>query len=524
MLRPYPFAQGCEVKQGIVYLIGAGPGDPGLITVKGLECLRRADVVVYDYLANPVFLDEASPEAERIYVGKKKGCHHQSQEGINRVLEEKALAGKIVARLKGGDPYVFGRGGEEALHLHRAGIPFEVVPGVTAGFAAAAYAGIPLTHRDYTTSLGLVTGHEDPAKKMSSLDWEKLATGVGTLVFYMGMANLPLITEKLIAHGRSPATPVAIIRWATTPRQETLVATLGDVVEKVVESGIKPPAVIVVGEVVGLREELRWFDNRPLFGKRVMVTRTAEQARQFVALLAAQGAEAVCCPTIATAAPESWTEIDAAIAALDRTDFLILTSTNAVDAFFDRLAEVGADVRSLAGVKIVAVGPKTAGAIRARGIAPDLVPEEYRAEGVVALLKEQGIAGRRVLYPRASLARDLIPAELAAAGAEISAPVAYRTVAPSGGGKRIRDLLTAGEIDAVTFTSSSTVDNFVDLVGPAAVDLLRKVDVVSIGPLTTRTAERLGLTVAVQPATYTLEGMLEAMLEYYGQGRQWQKP
>jgi uroporphyrinogen III methyltransferase/synthase len=255
-----------------------------------------------------------------------------------------------------------------------------------------------------------------------------------------------------------------------------------------------------------------------------MVTRTAEQARQFVTLLTAQGAEAVCCPTIATAAPESWTEIDAAIAALDRTDFLILTSTNAVDAFFDRLAEVGADVRSLAGVKIVAVGPKTAGAIRARGIAPDLVPEEYRAEGVVALLKEQGIAGRRVLYPRASLARDLIPAELAAAGAEISAPVAYRTVAPSGGGKRIRDLLTAGEIDAVTFTSSSTVDNFVDLVGPAAVDLLRKVDVVSIGPLTTRTAERLGLTVAVQPATYTLEGMLEAMLEYYGQGRQWQKP
>ena len=503
------------MKQGIVYLIGAGPGDPGLITVKGLECLRRADVVVYDYLANPVFLDEAPPDAERIYVGKKKGCHHQPQDRINELLEEKAREGKVVARLKGGDPYVFGRGGEEAIHLHHAGIPFEVVPGVTAGFAAAAYAGIPLTHRDYTTSLGLVTGHEDPAKKMSTLDWEKLATGVGTLVFYMGMANLPLIAEKLIAHGRPAATPVAVIRWATTPRQQTLVATLGDVVAKVSESGIKPPAVIVVGDVVELREELRWFDNRPLFGKRIMVTRTQEQAREFIALLAAQGAEAVCCPTIATAAPKSWDELDAAIADLDRTDFLILTSTNAVDAFFSRLAEKGADVRSLSGVQIVAVGPKTAGAIRARGVSPDLVPEDYRAEGVVALLKEQEIAGKRILYPRTNLARDLIPAELAAVGAEIAAPVAYRTVAPAGGGERIRELLTTGEIDAVTFTSSSTVENFVEMVGPDAAGLLKKVDVVTIGPLTTRTAELLGLKVAVQPPTYTLEGMLEAMAEHY---------
>jgi uroporphyrinogen III methyltransferase/synthase len=518
------------LKTGIVYLIGAGPGDPGLITVKGLECLRRADVVVYDYLANPAFLNEAPPEAERIYVGKKKGFHHQPQDHINALLEEKARAGLIVARLKGGDPYVFGRGGEEALHLHNAGIPFEVVPGVTAGFAAAAYAGIPLTHRDYTTSLGLVTGHEDPAKKMSSLDWEKLATGVGTLVFYMGMANLPLITEELIAHGRPAETPVAIVRWATTPRQQTLTATLGDVVEKVREAGIKPPAVIIVGEVVELREKLRWFDNRPLFGKRVMVTRTPEQAREFIALLALQGAEAVCCPTIATAEPESWSDLDAGIAALDRTDFLILTSTNAVDSFFARLAGKGADVRSLAGVRIVAVGPKTAGAIRARGISPDLVPEEYRAEGVVALLKEQGIAGKRILYPRADLARDLIPAELAAAGAVIAAPVAYRTVAPIGGGDRIRELLTTEEIDAVTFTSSSTVENFLEMVGPDAADLLEKVNVVSIGPLTTLTAERLGLNVAVQPQIYTLEGMMEAMVDFYAesgvriQGRKCQTP
>jgi uroporphyrinogen III methyltransferase/synthase len=331
----------------------------------------------------------------------------------------------------------------------------------------------------------------------------------------MGMANLPLIAEELIAHGRPAETPVAIVRWATTPRQQTLTATLGDVVEKVREAGIKPPAVIIVGEVVELREKLRWFDNRPLFGKRVMVTRTPEQAREFIALLAVQGAEAVCCPTIAVAEPESWTDLDAGIADLDRTDFLILTSTNAVDAFFSRLAEKGADVRSLAGVQIVAVGPKTAGAIRARGVSPDLVPEDYRAEGVVALLKEQEIAGKRILYPRTNLARDLIPAELAAVGAEIVAPVAYRTVAPAGGGELIRELLTTGEIDAVTFTSSSTVENFVEMVGPDAAGLLKKVDVISIGPLTTRTAGLLGLKVAVQPPTYTLDGMLEAMIEHY---------
>ncbi|HEX9873548.1 MAG TPA: uroporphyrinogen-III C-methyltransferase, partial [Deferrimonas sp.] len=273
------------MKQGIVYLIGAGPGDPGLITVKGLSCLRRADVVIYDYLANPSFLDAAPPHAERIYVGKRKGVHHLPQEEINALLVEKARQGKTVARLKGGDPYVFGRGGEEALHLHRAGVAFEVIPGVTSSFAAAAYAGIPLTHRDFTTSLALVTGHENPEKKLSSLDWEKLATGVGTLVFYMGMANLPLIAGELMAHGRAADTPVAVIRWATTPRQETLVATLGTLVEKVRQSGIKPPAIIIIGEVVNLRDELRWFDNRPLFGKRILVTRSAEQAGAFSALL-----------------------------------------------------------------------------------------------------------------------------------------------------------------------------------------------------------------------------------------------
>lgn len=502
------------MKQGIVYLIGAGPGDPGLLTVKGLACLQRADVVVYDYLANPELLREA-PAAEHIYVGKTRGHHHRPQEEINALLVSLGREGKIVARLKGGDPFIFGRGGEEALVLSRAGIAFEVVPGVSAGFAAAAYAGIPLTHRDFTTSLGLFTGHEDPEKKLSSLDWEKLSTGVGTLVFYMGMANLPLIAEQLMAHGRPASTPVAVVRWATTPRQRTLTATLGDVVEKVRAAGIKPPAVIIVGEVVALREELRWFDKRPLFGRRILVTRTAEQAGSFAALLEAQGAEAVACPLIEIVPPPSWDALDAEIARLAEVDLLILTSANAVDAFFARLQAAGHDLRALHGVTVVAVGPKTAAAIEARGLRPDLIPADYRAEGVVALLLAQGVSGRRILYPHAELARDLITRELTAAGATVASPLAYRTVPPAGGGERLREILAAGDIDAVTFTSSSTVDNFMALAGPDAVALLRDVAVISIGPLTSKTAERHGLKVAVEPDAATLEAMVAAMVDYF---------
>ncbi len=501
------------MKQGIVYLIGAGPGDPGLLTIKGRECLRRAEVVIYDYLANPALLAEA-PQAEHLYVGKRKGLHHVPQEEITRLLLDRAAAGKVVARLKGGDPFVFGRGGEEALALSEAGIPFEVVPGVTAAVAAAAYAGIPLTHRDFTTTLGFVTGHEDPAKKLSSLDWEKLATAVGTLVFYMGMANLENICEQLIAHGRPAETPVAVVRWATTPRQQTLTGTLADIVEKVGATGFKPPAVIFVGGVVGLREKLRWFDNRPLFGKRILVTRTAEQAGAFSRLLEAEGAQAIACPTIRIVPPESWAPLDQALENLEGTDFLILTSANAVDFFFGRLAEIGRDARALQGVQVVAVGPKTAAAIEARGIRPDLVARETQAEGVVSLLREQGVQGARVLYPRAEISRELIPRELAAAGADVADPVAYRTLRPEGG-EEIRRLLETGEVDGVTFTSSSTVENFLALVGPDGPALLERVAVVSIGPLTTQTALKHGLKVAVESKASTLESMVEGMVEYY---------
>jgi uroporphyrinogen III methyltransferase/synthase len=503
------------MQQGIVYLIGAGPGDPGLITVKGQNCLRRAEVVVYDYLANPVLLDEAPAAAERIYVGKTRGRHHLPQEEINALLIERARQGLIVARLKGGDPYVFGRGGEEAEELQRAGVPFEVVPGISAGFAAAAYAGIPLTHRDYTTSLGLVTGHENPAKKVSNLDWEKLSTGVGTLVFYMGMTNLELITGKLLTHGRSPATPVAVIRWGTTPRQQTVTGTLADIADKVRQADLKPPAVIVVGEVVNLRKTLRWFDNRPLFGRRIVVTRGLHQARDMINRLQAAGAEALCLPTIETVPPESWQELDAAIARLSVIDLLILTSANGVAAFFARLTLAGLDSRALQGVGLVAVGPKTAAALAEHGLRADLVPTDHRAEGVVALLREQNVAGKHILYPRSALARDLICRELAAAGAVIDAPVAYRTLQPEADREGLRRMFAENPVDAITFTSSSSVDHFMALLGEAGACLPPQVAVASIGPLTSEAARRHGLTVTVEAPTATGEALVAALGEHF---------
>jgi len=503
------------LKQGIVYLIGAGPGDPGLITVKGLACLRRAEVVIYDYLANPELLREA-PGAEHIYVGKTRGHHHRPQEEINTLLVSLARQGKVVARLKGGDPFIFGRGGEEALILSRAGILFEVVPGVSAGFAAAAYAGIPLTHRDFTTSLGLFTGHEDPEKKLSSLDWEKLATGVGTLVFYMGMANLPLIAEKLIAHGRPASTPVAVVRWATTPRQRTVTATLGDVVEKVSAAGIKPPAVIIVGEVVSLREELRWFDNRPLFGRTVLVTRAADQAGEFSALLEERGARVIECPTIRLLPPESYAELDAMIGDLAGFDWLVLTSANAVQFFFARLQTLSLDARALGRCRVCAVGPKTASAIRAHGVNPDLVPADYKAEGVVAAFAEANLSGARILFPRADKAREVIPQGLAGLGAQVVSPVAYCNVIPDSLPAQALEALEQGEIDCVTFTASSTAENLAAMLGAERfARLLDGVVVASIGPITSKTCRKLGLEVRIEPAEYTLAALTDAMVGYF---------
>ena len=500
---------------GKVYLIGAGPGDPGLITVKGQEILRRAEVIIYDYLANPVLLNLAPQGAERIYVGKRSGCHHFPQEEITRLLLEKACEGKRVVRLKGGDPFIFGRGGEEAQALAAAKIPFEVVPGITAAVAAAAYAGIPLTHRDHTTTLGFVTGHEDPAKKLSSLDWEKLATAVGTLVFYMGMANLENICEQLISHGRSPKTPVVVVRWATLPRQETISGDLTNIAKIARSADFKPPAVIFIGEVNSLRDQLRWFDNRPLSGRRILVTRAAEQATVLTSALEELGAESIVVPTIEIIPPATFAELDQAITDLDRIDYLVLTSVNAVSAFFDRLMILGYDARALAGLQTVVVGPKSAEALAARGVNADLVPADYRAEGVVALLKDR-VSGKRLLYPKAALARDLIPAELTAAGAEVIAPVAYASAPPRSAAEDLRQAL-ADKLDLLTFTASSTVQNFVDLLDAEHLALAQDIPVASIGPLTSKTARELGFNIVIEPVNSTLDSLLEAIKSYFEQ-------
>jgi uroporphyrinogen III methyltransferase/synthase len=504
-------------RPGTVYLVGAGPGDPGLMTVRGLTCLRQAAAVIYDYLANPVLLSEAPADAARIYVGKSKGRHCVPQEEINALLAEHARAGRIVVRLKGGDPFIFGRGGEEAGFLAEAGIPFEVVPGVTAGLAAAAYAGIPLTHRDYTTSLAMVTGHLTSERDLDHVDWSRLARGVGTLVIYMGISNLGEIATRLIGHGRAPETPVALIRWATTPRQETLTGTLADIAAKVVAANFQPPAVIVIGEVVALRDTLRWFDNRPLFGRRILVTRAADQAGSMIETLLKHGADPVACPTIGIVPPPSYAEFDSEIARLAETDYLILTSANAVEALFARLRVNDRDARALAGITVVTVGPKTAEVLATFGVRADLMPASYYAEGVVALLRD-AVAGKRILYPRAALARDLIVMELAAAGASVAAPVAYANATPADAAATAHAALVGG-LDLLTFTASSTVRHFAALLDPAQLAVARAIPVAVIGPQTAATARELGFTVAVEPAEATLEAMIEAIIAYFNETR-----
>lgn len=357
------------MRRPIVYLIGSGPGDPGLMTVKGLARIAEADVVVYDYLANPVFLEGAREDAEIIYVGKKGFTEHVTQEDINALLVAKALedGGKSIARLKGGDPFIFGRGGEEALALVDAGIPFEVVPGISSGYAAPAYAGIPVTHRGITTEVAFVTGHEDPTKPDSDIDWEHLAKGVGTVCFFMGVKNLPSIVENMVANGRPASTPVALIRWGTTPQQEVLIGTLEDIVAKVQAAGFKAPAITVVGEVVKLREKLAWFETRPLFGTTVVVTRARTQASALSSQLRDLGAEVLEFPTIEIVDPEDFEPIDSAIRNLDVYHWLILTSVNGVERFFDRLEFADKDGRALYGLRVAAIGPATAAACMDRG-------------------------------------------------------------------------------------------------------------------------------------------------------------
>ncbi len=504
------------MKEGKVYLVGAGPGDPDLITVKGRDCLEKADVIIYDHLASGKLLRHARQDAETIYVGKQEGCHTLPQEEMNRLMITKAKEGHTVVRLKGGHPFIFGRGGEEAEALVEAKVPFEVVPGITSAIAAPAYAGIPLTHRKYAASVGFVTGHEDPSKRQSTVDWSKLATGVSTLVILMGVKNLAKIVERIVAAGRDRKTPVALVRWGTTPQQTTLVGTLETIVEKANAAGLSPPVAIVIGEVVRLRETLNWFEKKPLFGKTVVVTRTRAQASELVACLSALGAECLECPTIRVVPPEDWAPLDAAIDRLKTYDWLVLTSVNGVSFFFDRLFERGKDVRALGHVRTVTIGPATAKRLRDFGVHSDIMPKTYRAESVIEAFKSEEMQGKRVLLPRAKEARPILPVEVRKMGATVDEVPAYQTEPVRDNVDSLIHLLDGHSIDMVTFTSSSTVRNFRALFPDERFEgLMQGVVVATIGPITTDTARELGFHVDVEAEEYTIPGLCKAIVQYY---------
>jgi len=481
-----------------VWLVGAGPGDPGLLTRRGAEVLATAEVVVHDRLANPVLLELAPPDALRISVGKAPGNVEMDQERINAVLVEQGTAGKRVVRLKGGDPFVFGRGGEEAEALMAAGVAFEVVPGITSAIAAPAYGGIPVTHRGLSTHVTIVTGHEDPAKGRTDVEWEALAHVGGTLVILMGAAGIADIAARLIAGGRAPETPVAAVRNGTRPDQQTVRATLATIAD----AGVRAPSAIVVGEVAAL--DLGWFETRPLFGKRIVVTRAREQASELRVQLEALGAEVLELPAIRVEL------VDFELPALGLYAWVVFTSANGVRAFFERGLDVaGLDARALGGLRLAAIGPGTAAALEARGLRPDLVPDRFVAESLLEGFPAPGTPGERVLLARAEQARDVLPEGLGERGYVVDVLAVYRTV-PAEPDPSVVEQIRGGKVDALTFTSSSTVTNFVDaigeLTGPQPL-------VISIGPVTSATARERGLRVDAEADPHTIDGLVTAVLQ-----------
>ena len=503
---------------GKVYLVGAGPGDPGLITVKGMECLKQAEVIVYDRLVDDR-LSAAFPEtAERIYVGKSREGHTLTQSGINQLLVDKALEGKIVVRLKGGDPYVFGRGGEEVEVLVRNGIPFEVVPGITTSIAVPSYAGIPVTHRAVATSFAVVTGNEDPTKKISGVNWEKISNAADTLVFLMGVENLSKIVEKLLQYGRLPQTPVAIIMNGTRPDQRTVTSTLEGIVALAEKEKVKPPAIIIVGEVVNLRPTLRWFDNRPLTGKRVLVTRARQQASALSRLLADRGALPVELPAIAVQNIEENEELERALRDIDAFDWLVFTSVNGVESFFDKLYIMHLDARKLMNVGIAAIGPATAEALKSKGVIADYMPAEFTSRGLLEGWKKQPVSGKTFLLPRADIADKELVKGLEEMGAVVEDLPVYRTTPDADAIGKAKDALLEGKIDVITFTSSSTVSNLMDSLRGEQIDL-NGVKIACIGAKTAETAEKAGLKVDILAKEATIPGLVEAIEEFYSKGR-----
>lgn len=523
--RPSSSCEAQPQSQALVYLVGAGPGDPGLLTIKAREVLGEASVVIYDYLASDAVMRFANPQAEHIFVGKKGYSQHVTQDEINEVLINAARDNSgVIVRLKGGDPFVFGRGGEEALALRKAGIRFCVIPGITAGVAAPAYAGIPVTHRGVACSVTLITGHETPDKDAPTINWEYLAKGTDTLCFYMGIRDLPTIAQRLIEGGRSKDTPVALIRWGTTAAQEELTSTLEHVVEDVERVHFKAPAIIVVGEVAALAGDLSWFDPGVLAGKTVVVTRSREQASVLSRKLGDEGAQVVEFPTIEisprTPSEES-SRVLRALASGNAYDWVIFTSVNGVACTFDLLRHEGLDARAFGGVHIAAIGPKTTEALAEHGLVADVVPERFVAESVFEALSQQGVgADTRVLIARAAEARDVLIDLLRKAHAQVEVLPVYDTVMPHAGDAALdlAEKLREGAIDAVTFTSSSTVKNFMSLLQDVCdteelVHLLEPVLCASIGPITSDTMRSMGISVDIEADIYTIDGLVSALLE-----------
>ena len=493
---------------GYVYLVGAGPWDPGLLTLRGRELLERADVVVYDYLANPEHLQHVRPEAERVPARGSEG--RIDQDALSALLVARARAGKVVVRLKGGDPFVFGRGGEEAEALAAAGVPFEVVPGVTAAAAAAAFAGIPLTHRGFGSTLALVSGHQSGDAPEADHDWRALAQ-MSTLVFYMAARRLAEIAAALVGAGRDPATPVALVQWATRPDQRTVVTTLAGCARDA--EPLTPPLTVVVGEVVGLRDRIGWYEQRPLFGTSVVVTRSRGQQDGMAARLHELGAEVVPLPTIAFEAGDP-VALDAAVGALGTYDWVLFTSANGVDYFVDALHARGLDLRAFRSARVGCIGPATARRLARRGIVPDVVPEEYVAEGLLEALLAEGVGGRRFLVPRASVAREILPDTLRAEGATVDVLPVYRTVPPEVD-PEVRDRVARGAVDVVSFTSSSTVTHLCGLFDADELAVVQaRVKAVCIGPITARTAREAGFEVAAVAAVYTMPGLVDALVRW----------
>lgn len=498
-------------KNGKVYLVGAGPGDLGLVTLRAKDCVKNADVVVYDHLANPDILGWAKDEAEIIYSGKQPG-ESRTQQEINALLVDKAREGKQVVRLKGGDPFVFGRGGEEAQEIAAAGIPFEIVPGITSAIAGPAYAGIPITHRAHNSHVTFFTGHEDPTKTGSAIDYGALAKLGGTQVMLMGVERLGAVTSEMLKHGVRSDLPVALVHWATTGRQRTITGTLSDIAQKAEANNLEAPALAVFGDVVLLRDKLSWYEKRPLLGKRIVVTRTRKQAGILSNKLRALGAHVIELPTIRIEPPTNLREFAELVQDAHGYDWIVFTSANGVEAFFEIFFKLYDDAREIGGVRIAAIGPATAQRVKDFHLHVDLQPEDFVAEGVVREFKKQGsIENERILVVRAEKAREVLPKELSAGGAIVDEAFAYRTVPETRDLTGAQRQLAEGGADLITFTSSSTVENFLALGLPWP----KGMRVASIGPITSKTVRDHGLNVDIEARRHDIDGLVKAIRELF---------